>query len=182
MTRTEIDALLAQHNIPLETWGVGEAKTLAHLYCEIEAGECRLVEHEGSLLRLIAGVAVRIYHPQEGKGLILLEDRQIFSDGRIRRRQDLIGLGEKMKTGEDPIQAARRVFTEELQITEEVPLDYLGQSSRGPVTSNSFPGLFTSYETHLFDAEMPVSLYRDEYTEVQPDKTSFFVWTKTKLA
>ena len=176
MTKEEINALLTKHKVPLYQWGKGEAKTIDHLYREIEAGECQLVETGEGLQRLIAGVAVRIYHQKDGQRQILLEDRQVFTDGRTRRRDDLIGLGEKMKAGEDPALAARRVFTEELQIEEEIPLDYRGQSARGPLTSKSFPGLLTCYETHLFETEMPAKLYRENYTEVQPDKTSYFAW------
>ncbi len=176
MTKEEINALLAKHKVPLHQWGAGEAKSLDHLYREVEAGECQLVEKDDSLLRLIAGVAVRIYHQKDGRRQLLLEDKQVFTDGRTRERKDLIGLGEKMKAGEEPVLAARRVFTEELQIADEVPLDYRGHSARGPLTSKSFPGLLTCYETHLFETEMPEKLYRENYTEVQPDKTSYFSW------
>jgi hypothetical protein len=171
------DRLLAAYSIPVSQWGTGVAKALDDLYNELRLGESQLVEQDGALVRLISGVSVRIYSQVEGKRMLLKEDRQVFSDGRVRRRE-ITGLGEKMGEGELSLAAARRVFTEELGIHELVPLVQIGEERRGPMTSNSFPGLLTKYETFLYESDMPAHLYREEYQEIQPTKTSYFRWVE----
>jgi hypothetical protein len=42
--------------------------------------------------------------------------------------------------------------------------------------SPSYPGLLTRYEFHDFLAYSPVEHWQEEFREVQPDKTTIFVW------
>lgn len=46
--KTKLINLLTQYNIPIENWGIGEAKTIEHLLREIDSGEIILVENTES--------------------------------------------------------------------------------------------------------------------------------------
>ena len=49
-----LEEYLLRFRIPLEKWGKGYAKTLSHLFREIESGECTILEERGNLLREIS--------------------------------------------------------------------------------------------------------------------------------
>ena len=116
LTADELGDVLKASGVPVDSWGQGDAKTLDQLLAEIRGGETRLVfSPEGSVSRLMAAVGVNVYHPDtNGRTLLLKEDRQVFSDGRIRRRPLDISLVEKMIFGEDSEVAARRALREEI--------------------------------------------------------------------
>lgn len=175
--RERAAALLTSNRIPLDRWGTGEAKTLDHLVTELIDGECRLEVHDGRIVRYAQGAVVDVYCDGPRGRLKLVEDRQVFADGRTKRRNLDTSIGEKMKPGEDPRDAANRAITEELGITAPLFVAPLGTRRKGPVPSVAFPGLTTIYDMHVFAVTLPPELVRSEgYVEHQPDKTTYFVW------
>lgn len=178
----DIDSLkdyLNNFSIPIDTWGTGKSKTVEHLLDELENEECFLSETDGTLIRSIEFVGVKIYYNQDNERLVLKEDRQEFNDGRIRRRNMPSSVSEKMKFGEDPLKSAIRGIKEELgvdilsnQLSKRKDLSYDGGSL-------SYPGLKTKYKGHQFICELQSHQFDPSgYIEVQKDKKTYFVWHK----
>jgi hypothetical protein len=173
---------LKEYNIPVDLWGTGNAKTIRHLYKEIIENESTLEEESGSLVRYIEFVGIRIYYRDEEDQLwALKEDRQEFKDGRVRRRNMMSSVSEKMKFGEDPLESAIRGIEEELgvkiskdQLIKRRDLDYNAGSS-------SYPGLKTIYKGHQYTCYLNKEQFDQKgYIEVQEDKSTFFVWQKSE--
>ena len=179
--RMAVLKLLRKHRIPLATWGTGKAKTFEHLLREITSGEAELIETKQGLTRRARGAIVAVYFNHNGSRFFLAEDRQEFKDGRVRTRDLDTSVGEKLAPSEEPVMGARRALTEELGFpTKNVELLTLVPEEtriKGPVPSDSYPGLLTVYVMHPFTVTIPSFLYKPEgYVEHQEDKTSYFVW------
>lgn len=181
MRRKELLDLLQAHNIPLEKWGAGETKTFEDLLAEIQIGEASIREEKGMLVRLAEGAVLIVYHTNKFGTWRLREEKQVFRDGRERRRDLEMSIGEKMYPNEKPADAAYRALREELHITDRLPLISLPPIIKGPVPSQSFPGLTTRYVMHAFEMYLPTHLFRPEgYTEIQRDKVNYYVWELKK--
>lgn len=165
---------LAARGVPVELWGVGQAKTVAHLLAEVEAGETLLHDlADGRLLRIVSVVDIIVTY----RGRRLVEDHQRFADGRVRRRNIPASLMEKVTPGENPLRAARRALAEELGINDRA-LAFTGhRKAQHSTMSPSYPGIATSYTTDTFDAELPTRHFKPGgYTERQADKQTVWVW------
>jgi hypothetical protein len=174
---------LAEQQLPVDEYGRGIAKTVGHLFNEIIAGECQIELVDGRVERTIPGAHLLVrYQPADGKLLLLVEDRQIFSDGRVRRRQLTSSIGEKMHSGETPDQAAIRAFKEELGIADptDISLDYQGLEEK-VVASTSYPGIVSHYRTHFYHCLLPERHFNPNgYVEHQVDKSSYWVWREDR--
>jgi hypothetical protein len=179
ITTDNLRATLHEHNVPTDAWGTGRAKTLKHLLGELMSGEARLEsDGTGRLRRILELVGVDVfYQAPDGTLHRLKEDRQVFTDGRIRRRDTLpTSLSEKMHPGENPEKAVSRALEEELRIKAQAGVHAAGLRVEDQ-SSESFPGLQTTYHIRDFVALLPTTAYvPDGYFEVQPDKTTYFVW------
>lgn len=172
---------LADAGIDVSAWGTGQAKTLAHLLKEIESGETILVVGEsGELLRkVVVGGADIYYQSPTGEKYRLKEDRQVFNDGRTRRRDLGQAVSEKMKPGEEP-QAAMIRGIQELGISGDIALVVDGVDEQ-KIDSPSYPGLKSQYIRHKFRATLSDDQFKPEgYVEKQADKSTYFVWEKVK--
>ena len=160
--------------LPLEKYGVGEAKKFSDLENEIIKRECEISFENGVPVRHIKFVKVKIFH----KGMALMEVNQIFSDGRERKRK-ITGLGEKLLPNESQIDAARRAIFEELGIKDldrKFNLVHYGEAVENR-DSPSYPGLKTEYNSTGFCCEMPEEFYKEEgYITNEVGKTTFFEW------
>lgn len=167
---------LLKFNIPLGEWGKGYAKTLNHLLDEIKSKECVLKE-EGVLVREIEFVMCQIFYYSEGTTLKLVEEKQVFLDGRTRVRKKESSVSEKMKIGEDPKESLIRGIEEELGIfLEEDQIEEL-KGIDEEEESDSFPGLMTRYKGHSFNCFLNKSQFNPEgYIETQKDKKTYFIW------
>ena len=172
--------LLKKHKVPYETWGTGEAKSFEHLYREIFDGESMIEMRDGKVFRISTGSTLRVYYKSRREFLWLKEDKQVFNDGRVKRRElrgEKMSIGEKLKPGESPTSGAWRALAEELCIVEKLPLIPLPDIVVGPVESVSFPGLQTIHTIFAFEVYIPERWYRREgYIEKQSDKTNYYVW------
>lgn len=177
MDRDSLQTFLEAHNISLQKWGMGEAKTLDHLLAEINTGEVIITVKDCRVIRTISTAAVNVYYAEETRRLLLVEDRQVFSDGRIRRRNLSTSLGEKVKSGETPEVTAQRAVEEELGVRENLTFIPKPVIEKPSLPSESFPGLSVVNVLYRFDVFLPAQFYKPEgYIEHQADKTTYFIW------
>jgi len=162
--------------LPLELYGHGQAKSFQSLLDEISNGESQIIWEEDKPIRCLKVCRVKVICLD--KELTLYEDRQEFKDGRIRQR-GFDCLSEKMNIDEDPVIAAERALKEELGMSDDAlkitPIHFDGIDHE-ELESPSYPGLLTRYEFHDFLAYYPIEYWREEFREVQEDKTTVFVW------
>jgi hypothetical protein len=143
-----------------------------------------LIECGDLLLRVEQIVVINIYFQDELEIYKLVEQEQIFKDGRVRHRNISTSIGEKMKQLESPIDATKRALKEELGIQMTADdfnfqlLEFFNED-RPAVPSVSFPGLWTKRNLYFTEIYLPKKFYRpDGYMEIQSDKSSYFVWQK----
>ena len=181
VSQTELASFLSVHGVDLGAYGRREAKTLEQLWTEVEKQECTLLlDGAGKIRRRAYGAQIAIYYRRGDKTLQLIEDCQVFHDGRIHRRQLGASIGEKMQGDEKPLAAARRALSEELGIEENLALDP-EETQTKTVHSLTYPGLISEYVIYTYSTWLPDHLYKPEgYVEVQEDKTNYWVWHKTK--
>lgn len=178
-TTEELVAKLKEYGIPHEVWGKGESKSAESLLDEIVNGECNIVEENGQLVRYIEFVGVNIFYNENGNKYLLVEDRQVFNDGRVRRRKMLASVSEKMKPGENPLYSAIRGVKEELGIDIGKSQLEIKKDINYDSKSQSYPGLSSKYKGYIFNCDIIGDQYKEEgYIEVQKDKSTFFVWEK----
>jgi len=174
---------LESAGIDTSKFGQGEAKTLAHLQKEIDAGESVLLVNEnGELLRTVEGSKAHVFYSSpEGKLFKLKELKQIFKDGRERVRDYLPqSVSEKMVPGEDPISVMKRGLQEELGIDGSIDLQEK-ETQKQLKKSPSYPGLQSQYINHMFEVFLTDNQFKQEgYQEVQEDKTTYFIWEEVK--
>ena len=173
---------LQKAGIDISKWGVGEAKTPEDLQKEIEAGETVLeFDKEGRLLRKVLSSGTDVFYiAPDGKKYRLVEQRQVFKDGRERRRHFDWSVSEKLKSNEDPQAATIRGLKEELGIDGNVTL--VESETEGKLTvAQSYPGLRTLYTTHRFAVALNDEQYKPEgYMEEQEGLTTYFAWEEVK--
>jgi hypothetical protein len=171
---------LDEYDISYDSWGKGEAKKIENLFDEVKEKECHIKDEGGKLVRYIEFVGVRIFYTDKnGVRYSLKEDRQVFKDGRARKRTMQASVSEKMKSGEDPQRSAIRGVEEELgfriksdQLLKQKELSYDGGSQ-------SYPGLNSRYRGHVFNCNLTQHQYKQEgYVERQKDKSTYFIWVK----
>ncbi|GAB4575552.1 MAG: hypothetical protein Kow0077_27590 [Anaerolineae bacterium] len=151
---------LQQHGIELARWGTDDAKTIENLWEEISTGEVTL--QEDPLCRVLMGVVQLIIEREDGR--ILIEEEQIFEDGRRRKRN--IPPSEKMLRGESYIEAARRCLAEELHVDPRNAdiLTFTHRMRQERRDSWSYPGLPSLYTIHQVHVRVPGLSQADRFT------------------
>jgi len=180
--------LLTDHGVHYWTWGRGESKTLAHLEKEVEDGESVLIEENGRLIRQVRILNIDVlfhtgYFFFESNWYRLKEDRQEFSDGRIRRRNLPSSLAEKLKAEEVPCRGSvARALREEIGFQYRPFYCRKIREWEEEKDSPSYPGLFMRAEISLWLASLlQEDCNENGYVEIQEDKKTFFVWERTSL-
>lgn len=175
----EVSRLLERGGVDTSFWGTGDAKTLNHLVKEVMNGESKLIinQETGELERRVTVLAVDVLCEQDGKRLELVEDRQEFTDGRVRRRKLPQSLSEKMTTDENPDEAVSRALQEELGISGKLLGYYDIGMTESKKATDSYPGLTSVYNTHNRVAVISPNDFKPEgYVEEQADKSNYWVW------
>ncbi|KAL5199315.1 hypothetical protein ABZP36_020518 [Zizania latifolia] len=142
----------------LASWGtVPGTKTLLNLFLELSQGDCVLVPAEPPQHPVVRAVHVATVRIRNRRGALLVETRQLLSDGTLRAR-GARPLSEKMRPGETPEAAAARAVHEELG--ERVRVRILGGAEPRVEEreSLSYPGLYARYVLHAVDAELVVGV------------------------
>lgn len=168
--------LLGQHHIPIDRWGVGEAKSLSLFLKELEIGDSKLLEESGDLIRSIEVARVNVFYKSEdGTVLNLYEAGQFFSDGRTRIRSNKFSVGEKVQH-ESTREAALRGLRDELGIKTPVTLQG-GELTATDADCQDYPGLRTRKVFVNYSVWLNEDQYKEEgYTENQDDKRTEFRW------
>ena len=174
---------LEDAGIDTSKWGTGESKTLAHLQKEIDDGETVLTTDEsGDLIRRVEFCGGDIYFvSSDGMKHRLKEEKQVFKDGRERKRDLGHAVSEKMKLGEDHKEAMIRGLREELGIDGDVAINEIGTDKEDLPTSPSYSGLPSQYIRHRFEIVLNDKQFKPEgYIEESSDMSTFFVWEQLK--
>lgn len=169
--------LLNKYNIPLKEWSKGSAKSVDNLIMEIENEETTLKEEGENLFRYIEFVGINIFYNDGNTNWKLVEKKQIFNDGRVRVRNNISSVSEKMKKGENPKLAAIRGIEEELSIKVDPSQIIFIENKQEEDKSKSYPGLTTKYNGYYFNCNLNSKQFKKEgYLEEQYDKKTFFNW------
>jgi hypothetical protein len=174
----ELKNILKRGGIDFSQWGKGGTKTLNHLQKEIENEECALIiGKQGEVLREVVIARANIFYiSKEGKKYRLKEEKQVFKDGRERRRNLKYSLNEKVKFGENIKEAMIRGIKEELGIEGDLSLKETGIEEETE-DSPSYPGLKSHYIYHNFEVSLNDQQFNPNgYIEDQEDKTTYFIW------
>ena len=142
--------MLKTFDIPLDEYGTGTYKTIGHLFAEIGEGETELTDEDGKLIRRVSFVGARVIYKLDGKWMRLYEDKQVFKDGRVRRRTHMpYSAAEKFKTGEDPKEVIVRGVKEELglDITKD---QFSFYNERSAENNDDYPGIISYHTGHEF--------------------------------
>ncbi|MEJ2747296.1 MAG: NUDIX domain-containing protein [Anaerolineae bacterium] len=173
--KEQLQNWLHQANIDTSLWGEGNAKTVGHLWDELQEGEARL--QDSPPLRLVDVVQIII---RRGKQ-ILLEAKQELGNEQVRFRNQ--PPSEKMKAGENYAEAALRCFREELGV-EETAVTFFHDTYTQIETetdSLSYPGLKTRYTFHVIEAQVAglpdEDFWRDNSAFAAGDPVKRHQWT-----
>ena len=169
--------MLKDHDINTELYGTGTFKTIGHLYHEIEEGETELTDEGGQLVRRVQFVGARILHKKDGKWWRLYEEKQIFKDGRERRRANMpYSAAEKFKSGEDPKEVIVRGMKEELNL--DITKDQFAFYNKKEIENNDdYPGIKSFHIGYEFLVVLNDDQFLERgYIERQVDKDVYFTW------
>jgi hypothetical protein len=164
--------------INISLWGKGEAKTVKDLYREIKNGETELVkDKELGLIRRVSICGADIFYSSPlGKEFHLVEEKQVFSDGRVRVRDWGHAVSEKIKTGETPKEGVLRGIQEEIGVSGDFEIEELEKDSIQR-ESLSYPGLISQYDRFHYKVNLNKNQFNPEgYIEKNGSITTFFKW------
>ena len=183
----QLREILERSKVNTNEW----TKSVNDLYDEIHSGESSIKEDnillfdlsddwKGDLVRKVRVAIVTCAYecPESGEKYELYEDKQVLSDGTIKRR-GFNHISEKKKKSETSVDAAKRGLSEELGINEidNERLVFIQRHAKYG-QSQSYPGIDNIYVIYEFLYDMEPKFYREEYVEVQKDKSTYFKWRK----
>ena len=135
----ELAEWLEENGIDTAVWGIGSFKSITNLWDETVQGE--VFFEVDPPLRVVKVVQVLIQHDDT----TLFEVEQVFRNGKRRFRNQ--PPAEKIKRGENSIDAAYRCLNEELGLDRD-QVDFISMEHEGEemvADSPSYPGLPTRY-------------------------------------
>jgi hypothetical protein len=148
-------------------------KSVTDLQVEIDIGETQLQSIEGILTRIVKVVNVTVQVEIGDRSFLLVEDKQIFFTGAVRKR-GLKCLAEKIINDEPPELAARRALQEEIGLKFEGELVSIREEIQHQ-SSPSYPGLSTQYQIFNYQIILSIAdLQQIRFAEIQPGKMSLF--------
>lgn len=174
----KVKELLTSVCIDYSKWGKGNSRTFDDFLRELVRGESKLsLDSKGKLLRTVSIACIDITY----RDLKLIEERQVFEDGRVRIRGLSATVTEKILPEEDPEKAALRGLEEELGIINTDTFNAVDKKESLRIESPSYPGVRSRYIVHHFEATIDSNEYQPEgYIEQNKDEglTAFFKWKR----
>lgn len=176
-----LEALLRSYGFDTTQWGEGATKTVSALWEEIAEGETDMIEVDGELIRRTYVAAVDVAATlSDGSHYKLREDRQVFANGSVRRRNLMTSLAEKIKPQEETKFAVVRALQEELGIEKPAKVTLAGTQLLDK-NSQTFGGIRTQLELSFAAVVIDEADFDpDGYVERQPDKTIYFKWDEVE--
>jgi len=157
--------------LPLNLWGINQAKIFPQLVSEIEAGETEILWEGQKPIRCIRVARVDVQFLDKH----LIETKQVFTDGRTRIR-NIRGISEKLHQSENFLDGAVRGIREELGLALPASMfNYIGENLEMK-ESPSYPGLETRYVFGDFSVELPGQLWQREFVAIEDYSTTYFGW------
>ncbi len=175
-------SLLRAYGVPVDSWGKGVAKSVDDLFLEIQEGESSLeaLDIPHALVRHVRVACIDVVIKNRNDLYMLVEDSQVFTDGRKRSRKLETSVSEKLDPGEDSHDGASRALKEELGFATGYAL-YKVREETETIDSPSYPGLTAKFQRFFFVAWIQRCLYKPEgYVEDDGKKKTFFVWKAVK--
>ena len=175
-TNRDVESLLIKYKVPLDIWGTKGYKTLNHLLSEIEEGETVLSEVNGELVRRVEFVGARVIYRKGKVNYRLYEEKQVFKDGRTRKRNLPYSMAEKFKAGEDHEESIIRGMEEELDIVINKD-QFVFYNKKEIKNDDDFPGIKSTHTGYEYLVILNENQYEpDGYIERQSDKDVYFTW------
>lgn len=145
MNINELTKTLRESDIDIKKWNHSQGtKTIEDLKNEIDAGETTLETIDNKLVRVVKIISIQVQVKLEDKLFTLVEDKQIFFTGVVRKR-GLQNLAEKIKYNETPEFTAYRALKEEIGLDTIKKLIFQGETQEIK-TSPSYPTLDSIYK------------------------------------
>lgn len=170
----DLETLLNHHHLDITNWSheLG-TKDIQDLHNEILRGESILEIRENQLVRITQISSIEVLVKIGEKTFTLIEDKQIFFTGAIRKR-GLRNLSEKIGHNETPELAAHRALAEELGLKTDKQLVFLGETEIEN-QSFSYPGLCSRYRIFNYQINLDKQdLEFIRFSEYQQQKITFF--------
>ena len=170
MDINELKTLLLESNIDLKKWShtLGK-KTIEELNKELENGESTLEIIDNKLVRVVKIASIQVQVKLGDKIFNLVEDKQIFFTGAVRKR-GLKSLSEKTKKNETPEITAQRALREEIGLEINKGLIFEEETQKIQ-KSPSYPGLDSIYK--IFNYQITLNhqqLEQIRFSEYQKKK------------
>lgn len=178
-TKEELQSILLDAGVDLSQWGVGKAKTIEHLFKEVEGGEAVLVRKGNQIIRTINPLRIHVFYTApDGAEYELSEQHQAFLDtGRMRPGRSPGAVGEKMQSDEVLASAVVRALHEELGIAGNVKSIEEKEVIHEKGSSSSYPGITSIKNIYPFEVHLADDQFNPNgYVEVQNDKVTCFNW------
>jgi len=166
-----VGQMLKDHDINVDAFGKGEAKTLEMLASEIQSGAAVLMLDAANykkLVRVVEFVGVRICRRgRDGSKEYLVETREKFKDGRERPTNRLPGT--KKEPYENCKLAAERIVKTLCNLEGKTQLFYSNTFYYDKEEmSPSYPGVFTVYKSEIMDGDIVSGSAATEWQHVDP--------------
>ncbi|HET8574822.1 MAG TPA: hypothetical protein VFM02_01470 [Candidatus Paceibacterota bacterium] len=173
----ELEALLRKYDIPLETWGKGEARTIEDLLREVNEEKIVLESMEWKLIAHQRELSVAVFHKDRRRLLRLHESWRVSFDDRAvvpRQRSSLVV---KLRTEEAADTAAASRLVRETLGVESAKIVSGGGGNSFNLESYDYPGLFLDILYFNFTTYLTKEVSRTAgYCKARPDGATFFVW------
>jgi hypothetical protein len=170
----ELETLLNHHHLDITNWSHNlGTKNIQDLHNEILRGETILEIRENQLVRITQISSIEVLVKMGEKTFTLIEDKQIFFTGAIRKR-GLRNLSEKIGHNETPELAAYRALAEEIGLKTGKQLVFIGETEIEN-ESLSYPGLYSRYRIFNYQINLDKQdLELMRFSEYQQQKITFF--------
>lgn len=178
ISKDKLVSILNIAKVPLEQWGIDEAKNIDDFLDEITSGEAKVtLTYNGELHRSIdVAIMEVLYIAKDSTVYGLREDRQEFNDGRVRRRNLPTSIAIKIKLDETPEEASVRALTSEMSVREPSEIREF-KFERNVSESTSFPGVTTYCNSYPFIAMLDSDSFNPNgYKHQQDDRINYYVW------
>lgn len=174
MNIEDLKMMLGIHAVDYSKWGIeGCSEPLEALLAELERKETTLMFQDKQIIREVLVVYVTITYG----GLLLVEDRTEWKDGRPHCRPVLGSVAEIRRREENAWLTAKRGIQGGLGLTISPSRFTLAYGGKRSTPSISFPGLMDHFAEIHFSLTLREGEFKPKgYKAEGEEKTSYFVW------